>query len=260
MLARTLGKTGITVSPLGFGTVKIGRNQKTKYGEFAVPDDQEAEKLLLGILDLGVNLIDTAPAYGLSESRIGNILKDYRGRLVLSTKVGETFINGNSCYDFSTAAIEQSVMTSLQRLKTDYVDVLFIHSNGRDRQILEQTDAVETLERIRKRGVARAIGFSGYQLAAEISCLDWADILMLEYHPENTRRRQLIDRAAKAGVGVLVKKGLDSGRIAPDVGIGHALQHPEISSLIIGSLNLRHFTENCSLAAMQPAPLPPSQG
>ena len=260
MLARTLGKTGISVSPIGFGAVKIGRNQQTKYGEFAIPDDQAAEKLLLGILDLGVNLIDTAPAYGMSEWRIGNILKDHRRRLVLSTKVGETFINGNSRYDFSTSAIEQSVVTSLRRLKTDYVDVLLIHSNGRDQEILQQTDAVETLQRIRKKGVARAIGFSGYELEAEISCLDWADIMMLEYHPENTLRRQLIDRAADAGIGVLVKKGLDSGRIAPDVGINHALKNKEISSLIIGSLNLNHFAENCALAAMQFPPPPPSQG
>ena len=80
-----------------------------------------------GLLDLGINLIDTAPAYGLSESRIGNTLKGHRRRLVLSTKVGETFINGNSHHDFSSTAIEQSVVTSLKLLKTDHVIAISNH-------------------------------------------------------------------------------------------------------------------------------------
>ena len=249
MLARTLGKTGISVSPIGYGAVKIGRNQQTKYGDFAIPDDLEVEKLLLGILDLGINLIDTAPAYGLSESRIGNVLKKQRSRCVLSTKVGETFVDGKSNYDFSSDAIEKSVFRSLRRLQTDHVDLLLLHSNGRDQEILKQTDAVETLERIRNRGWARAIGFSGYQLSEETDCLNWADILMLEYHPENTIRKPLIDQANAVGVGVLVKKGLDCGRIAPAAAIGHALEHRGVSSLVIGSLNLKHCVENCALAA-----------
>ncbi len=249
MLVRSLGKTGISVSAIGYGAVKIGRNQQTKYGNFKIPDDKDVKNLLHGLLDLGINLIDTAPAYGLSESRIGNTLKGHRRRLVLSTKVGETFINGNSHHDFSSTAIEQSVVTSLKLLKTDHLDIVSIHSNGQDQHILEQTDAVKTLEKIRKKGWARAIGFSGYRLESELSCLDWADIMMIEYHPENTIREKLIDRAAAAGVGVLVKKGLDSGRIAPDVGIAHALAKQEVSSIIIGSLNFRHLTENCALAA-----------
>ncbi len=248
MLARTLGKTGISVSPIGFGAVKIGRNQKTKYGDFAIPNDHELEQLLLGILDLGINLIDTAPAYGLSESRIGNVLKKQRSRCVLSTKVGETFVDGKSEYDFSSAAIEKSVSRSLRRLQTDYIDLLLLHSNGEDQKILKQTDAVETLERIRHKGWTRAIGFSGYQQTAETECLNWADVMMIEYHPENTVRKPLIDQAQGLGVGVLVKKGLDCGRIAPAVAINYILRQRGVSSLVIGSLNLNHCAQNAALA------------
>ena len=248
MLARTLGKTGISVSPIGFGAVKIGRNHKTKYGDFAIPNDREVEQLLLGILDLGINLIDTAPAYGLSESRIGNVLRKQRGRCVLSTKVGETFVGGKSKYDFSSTAIEKSVSRSLRRLQTDHVDLLLLHSDGRDHEILKQTDAVETLERIRHKGFARAIGFSGYQQTAETECLKWADVMMIEYHPDNTARKTLIGQAEASGVGVLVKKGLDCGRIAPSVAIDHILRQQGVSSLVIGSLNLSHWVENFNLA------------
>ncbi|MEC8338642.1 MAG: aldo/keto reductase [Planctomycetota bacterium] len=248
MLARTLGKTGISVSPIGFGAVKIGRNQQTKYGDFLIPNDHEVEQLLLGILDLGINLIDTAPAYGLSESRIGKVLKKERDRCVLSTKVGEAFVDGKSEYDFSSAAIEKSVSRSLRRLQTDYVDLLLLHSNGQDQKILKHTDAVETLERIRHKGWTRAIGFSGYQQTAETECLNWADVMMIEYHPENTARELLINQAQGLGVGVLVKKGLDCGRIAPDVAIDHALSQRGVSSLVIGSLNLNHWAQNAALA------------
>ena len=251
MLARTLGGTGISVSPIGYGTVKIGRNQKTKYGDFLIPTDAEAKNLLLGILDLGINLIDTAPAYGLSETRIGNILADHRKRFILSTKVGETFVDGKSYYDFGVSAIENSVGESLRRLRTDYVDILLVHSNGQDREILDQSDVIETLQRLRSKGWARAIGFSGSNIQAERTCLDWADIMMIEYHAENTTRGELIDRAQAAGVGVLVKKGLDSGRLSPTESVGCVLAKPAVSSMVIGGLNLAHFAQNCALATQQ---------
>ena len=254
MLARTLGRTGISVSPIGFGSVKMGRNQKTKYGDFSIPSDQDAENLLLGILDLGINLIDTAPAYGLSEARTGNVLSDHRKRFILSTKVGEKFINGRSHYDFSATAIRSSVAESLRRLQTDHVDIILAHSHGRDQEILDQTDLVETLQHLRSKGWTRAIGFSGSQIESESNCLKWADVMMIEYHTENTTRGDLIDRAHAEGVGVLVKKGLNPRRLVPSQAIGHVLAKPSVGSLVIGGLSLEHFAENCRLATEQAHP------
>src|SRR5690606_24883839 len=81
---RPLGSTGLTVSPLGLGTVKIGRNQGVKYPSgFELPTDQQVRGLLAQARDLGINLLDTAPAYGLSEQRLGPLLQGQRQEWVL---------------------------------------------------------------------------------------------------------------------------------------------------------------------------------
>ena len=92
MVKRRLGRSAIEVSPIGFGSFKIGRNTGVKYPQaYELPDDDAVAKLTDGLLDLGINYIDTAPAYGLSEERLGAVLSGRRGDVVLSTKVGETF-------------------------------------------------------------------------------------------------------------------------------------------------------------------------
>src|SRR5271157_2691130 len=122
---RPLGHTGFSISPIGFGAFKIGRNQKTKYSAaYELPSDDQVAELLNGLLDLGVNYIDTAPAYGTSEERIGHAISTRRSEFVLATKVGERFEDGVSAYDFSAPAIRKSVERSLKRLKTPAIDVL----------------------------------------------------------------------------------------------------------------------------------------
>src|SRR5690606_8720766 len=99
---RPLGTTGLTVSPLGLGTVKIGRNQGVKYPSgFELPDDNQVRDLLALARDAGINLLDTAPAYGTSEERLGPLLSGQRQEWILCSKVGEEFDNGESRFDFS---------------------------------------------------------------------------------------------------------------------------------------------------------------
>jgi len=87
---RALGKTGIDVSAIGLGTVKLGRNQQVKYpSAFEIPRDEHVVDLLALARSFGINLIDTAPAYGTSEARIGALLPGPREDWVLCTKVGE---------------------------------------------------------------------------------------------------------------------------------------------------------------------------
>ena len=137
---QTLGSTGIDVSRLGLGTVKLGRNQGVKYpSEFSLPDDKAARDLLAKATELGINFIDTSPAYGTSEERLGSLIED-RARWVIATKVGEEFENGQSSYDFSGEHVIMSIERSLRRLGTDYLDVVLVHSNGEDLKILNETD------------------------------------------------------------------------------------------------------------------------
>ncbi len=101
---RNFSTPGKAVSVLGLGTVKFGRNEGVKYpgGDgFALPDDQQIHAIFDLCLENGLNLIDTAPAYGISEERIGTLLGARREKFFISTKTGEEFHNGKSEYIFT---------------------------------------------------------------------------------------------------------------------------------------------------------------
>jgi aryl-alcohol dehydrogenase-like predicted oxidoreductase len=247
---RPLGSTGLLVSSIGFGAFKIGRNQKTKYPTaYELPSDADVESLLNGLLELGVNYIDTAPAYGVSEERIGRVLGHRRREYVLATKVGETFSDGVSHYDFSGAAVRASVERSLNRLRTDVLDLLFLHSDGRDLWIQEQTDAVAALVELKQRGLVRRIGLSGKTVDGARFALEWADVLMVEYHLEDRSHEDLIREAASRGVGIIVKKGLASGHLPADQAIDFVLSNPRVASIVVGGVNLTHFQDNVTVAS-----------
>jgi aryl-alcohol dehydrogenase-like predicted oxidoreductase len=250
MQSRLLGNTTLSVSPIGFGAFKIGRNQNTKYAEaYSLPDDQAVDRLLNGVLDLGITYIDTAPAYGISEQQIGRAIAHRRREFTLSTKVGEIFEHGQSRYDFSAAAVRSSIEQSLARLKTDVLDVVFIHSNGADVEIQQATDVVSALQDSKRRGLVRAIGMSGKTEAGTRRALDWADAIMVEYHLHDQSCAAVIAAAAERGVGVIVKKGLASGKLPAGEAIGFVLGNPCVSSLVVGGLNLDHIRANVEIAA-----------
>ncbi len=246
---RPLGRTGFHVSVVGFGAFKIGRNQGIKYPHgYQLPDEQQVARLLNAVLDAGINFIDTAPAYGVSEERIGRSLRHRRDEFVLSTKVGETFVDGRSHYDFSAESVRASVHRSLKRLQTDVLDVLFIHSDGRDLHILTETDVVATLLELRDKGDVRAVGLSGKTVEGARAALEWADVLMVQYHLQDRSHEPVIAAAAERGVGVVVKKGLASGHLTPEEAIPFVLANPGVSSLVIGGLNLEHIRQNLRTA------------
>jgi aryl-alcohol dehydrogenase-like predicted oxidoreductase len=249
MTRRPLGRSGIEIAPIGFGAFKIGRNEGIKYPRgYALPDDDGVRALLDGVLSLGIDLIDTAPAYGTSERRLGAALAGRRDDVIISTKVGERFRDGASTYAFDGASIERSVTESLQRLRTDHVDLLLIHSDGNDLQIQRETDAVPTLQRLRDRGLTRAIGLSGKTLGGHREALAWADGVMIEYNARERGQEPLLAEAAAAGVGVLVKKALASGHLPAEEALPFVLDRAEVTSVVIGSLSVDHLAAAVRLA------------
>lgn len=249
MDTRPLGQTGLSVTPIGFGAFKIGRNVGIKYPRgYELPGDEEVARLLEGVVDLGITYIDTAPAYGSSEERIGGALAARRGEIVLSTKVGESFEGGRSSFDFSAAGVRASVRRSLGRLRTDRLDLVFVHSPGEDLAVLDGTDVVATLQALRDEGLVRAIGFSGKTVEGARAALPWADALMVEYHLDDRSHGPVIAEAASAGVGVVVKKGLASGRLDHRAAIEHALATGGVASMVIGSLSLDHLRQDVAIA------------
>ena len=250
---RPLGSTGIEVSPLGLGTVKLGRNQQVKYPRpFEIPDDAAVRDLLVLAADLGINLIDTAPAYGASEERLGRLLPGPRDRWVVVTKVGEEFEAGRSRFDFSAAATRASVERSLRRLQADCLDVVLIHSDGDDLRILEQEPVVETLLRLKEEGLIRACGMSSKTVEGGLRVVERCDLAMATCNLEYDDERPVFEAAAQAGKGVLVKKGLQSGHIPGAEGVRAAMSHifaqPGVSSVIVGTINPAHLRENVAIA------------
>ncbi len=249
MVRRPLGKTGLAVSPIGFGAFKIGRNTGIKYPHaYELPQEGDVRRLLEGVIDLGINYIDTAPAYGTSEERIGRAIGHRRPEIVLSTKVGETFSGGRSRWDFSQSAVRESAKRSARRLRTDVIDVLFVHAHGDDLAILGETDVVPALQALKADGLARFIGLSAKTVEGAAAALSWADVLMVEYSLEDRSHAGVIEQARRAGLGVVVKKGLASGKLPAAEAIRFVLDTPGVSTLVVGSLDLEHLRENVRAA------------
>jgi len=248
---RRLGKSDIEVSVIGLGTVKFGRNQGVKYPHaFQLPTDYEIENLLDCAASLGVNLLDTAPAYGTSEERLGNILGNKRQDWIITTKVGEEFIDGASHFDFSENAVKHSIERSLQRLKTDYLDIVLVHSNGDDKKIIEE-GIFSLLETYKQQGKIRAYGMSTKTIEGGLLTIDCADIAMVTYHPAYTEERAIIQYAQQKQKGIFIKKALASGHLqslASENPVADSLRfifaEKGVTSVIIGTINAEHLREN----------------
>lgn len=153
--SRPLGHTGLTVSVLGLGAGRIGESGTT---------DADVDRLLGTALELGVTLVDTARSYGASEERLGRALQGRRGAVVLSTKLG---YGVPGVPDWTGPAVEAGVDGALQRLRTEIIDVVHLHSCPRE--ILERGEVVDALLRTVRAGKVRVAAYSG-----ENDALDWA--------------------------------------------------------------------------------------
>ncbi len=253
MRRRALGSTGIQVSPLGLGTVKFGRNKQVKYPTgFDLPGDAAVRDLLALAAELGINLIDTAPAYGTSQERLGVLLPGPRDRWVIVSKVGEIFEDGASRFDFSFEYTVRRVEDSLRTLRTDYLDCALVHSDGDDLRILEQDGAADALRSLKERGLIRSHGMSSKSVSGGLRVVADLDVVMATANLEYDDERPVFEAAAAAGKGVLVKKGLMSGHIGGAEGVRAAMRHvfaqPGVSSMIVGTIDQAHLRDNVALA------------
>ena len=152
---RNFGTTGISVPAIGFGAGHIGDPAQ---------DEDEIEKLLNELVELGITLFDTARSYGLSEERIGRFLKHRRDDIIISTKVG---YGVEGVPDWTYDAVARGVDEALERLQTDWVDLVFLHSCPK--HILEEGEVIRALEDAFDEGKIRLLGYSG-----ENDPRDWA--------------------------------------------------------------------------------------
>jgi len=252
MELRTLGSTGMRVSPLGLGTVKLGRNQQVKYpSAFELPQDREVLRLLDLARGLGINLLDTAPAYGSSQERLGRLLGTRRKEWIIVSKVGEIFEHGESRFDFSFEHTVATVEQSLATLNTDYLDCVLIHSDGDDLKILEQEGALDALRELKHRGLVRSHGMSSKTLEGGLRVVQEMDVVMATCNLDYNEELPVLEAARDQGKGVLIKKGLMSGHVQGEEGVrrsfAHVFAQPGVSSMIVGTINPVHLRDNVRL-------------
>lgn len=250
---RALGSTGMQVSALGLGTVKFGRNTGVKYPQgFALPDDAAIRNLLAYAKEQGINLLDTAPAYGSSEERLGALLTA-RHDWIIATKVGEEFDGTQSRFDFSAAHTRMSIERSLRRLRTDHLDIVLIHSDGDDEAILNNGECIAALRECQQRGQVRAIGMSTKTIAGGIRAAELLDLVMVTYNLQQ-QDTEVVERARMLAKGIVVKKGLMSGHVQDtqrdlvQESMNLIFAHPGIHSMIVGTLNPAHLSHNAACA------------
>ena len=210
MRYRTLGRTGIRISEVGLGTWGMGGD---RYGR---ADDAESRRAILRALELGINHVDTAPVYGdgRSEEVVGNAIAGRRHEVVLATKVG-MFPGGRANFDYSGPTVMREVEESLRRLRTDYLDIYFLHSPDED---LYRDDGLEALVRLKEQGKIRAAGFSvmsldeGIPQAMRLIEQGDVDVIQQAYRLLYTLpAKELFPLAQASNVGVIARENFHFG-------------------------------------------------
>jgi aryl-alcohol dehydrogenase-like predicted oxidoreductase len=277
---RPFGKTDMQVSVLGFGSYKM--SSKAGGGTAA-----EVGHLLGPALDAGMNVIDTAECYGLAEELIGQAVGHRRTDYFLFTKCGHTA--GLDMPDWSPLLLERSIERSLQRLRTDHLDLVQLHSCSRD--TLRQGEVIEVLQHARAAGKTRYIGYSGDRRAAlyAVSCGAF-DSLQISVNIADQESIDLtIPEARTQGMGVIAKRSVANGawinqqepsdpidqiywerlkalnydflqgdaESIASTALRFTLSVPGVHILLVGTTNFKHLQHN--LAQVEAGPLSPSQ-
>jgi aryl-alcohol dehydrogenase-like predicted oxidoreductase len=265
---RTLGRTGMRVTQLGYGAMELRDAPRGR----AIPEDQ-AERVLKAVLDSGINYIDTSIDYGLSEERIGTYIGDRRTEYFLASKcgcpVGESQTAGSRPpHVFTRENVQAGVEQSLKRLKTDYLDLVQFHASP-SRATLEDDGGLDALLELQRQGKVRFIGMSATlpNLAEHIR-MGVFDAFQIPYSAVERQHEALISEAAAAGAGTVIRGGTAKGAPAPQVmedlleGASHTefmlrftLSHPDLHTTIVGTANPDHLEAN--LVAARKGPLPP---
>ncbi len=199
------GNTGLQVTRLGFGAAPIG---------YLNTELEKVHRLVDEVLDAGINVIDTAACYPGSEQVLGNTVSDRRDEFVLISKCGHVAgeLQGEP---FTPSLITDSIDQSLRRLQTDHIDVMLLHSCGRD--VLEQGDALAALQKARDAGKVRHIGYSGDNDAAAYAAnLDAVEVIELSVNMVDQHNIDaVLPTCEKRNLGVIAKRPLANAAWKP---------------------------------------------
>jgi aryl-alcohol dehydrogenase-like predicted oxidoreductase len=272
---RILGRTGLEVTQLGYGAMEV-RGERIWGGRPCSP--AEADRILNAVVDAGINFIDTANDYGKSELYMGRFLAQRRNEFFVATKCG-CHVQFAGDHDetphiWTRDNILRNIADSLQKMQTDYVDVLQFHNPSVD--VVEANKLVDVLKELQAAGVVKYIGCSSTSphLATYI---DWGvfDVFQIPYSALERHHENLITKAAEAGADIIIRGGVARGE--PGSGLGNevrwevfeqakldelresgesrtafllrfTLSHPHCHTTIVGTMNPHHLHENIAIA------------
>ena len=228
-----LGKTGLKISRVGFGGIPIQR-----------VDREQAKPLIARLVQEGVNYIDTARGYTVSEEYLGYALEGLRNKFILATKSMAR----------TKDAMEKDISISLNNLRTDYIDLYQVHNpSAKDlQQVIAPGGALEALQEAKKAGKIGHIGITLHStdLFAEALELPWVETIMFPYNIVETQAEELIARCAEKNIGFICMKPLAGGALenAP-LAIRFVMQNPHVSVVIPGMAEEKEIEQNIAAAA-----------
>jgi len=270
MIYRDFGNTNLKVSAIGFGAGEIG--------DFAV-SEKDSENILNTVLDLGINLIDTARGYFESEERIGKYISHRRDEFILSTKVGYS-IEGYA--DWSYDIILAGVDKALELMKTDYIDIVHLHSC--DLNTLQRGEVIEALHKTIEQSKVKIVAYSGEneELKFAVDSNSFGSIQTSVNICDQIDLDGSIKQAKEKGMGVIAKRPIAN---APwrfsERPVGHYCEEywhrwktmnlPEqenwldtflrftvfangVDTAIVGTTNIEHLKSNLKIIEKGPLP------
>lgn len=227
---RTLGKTGLKISRLGFGGIPI---QKI--------DAEGTKKLIEELTREGVNFIDTARAYTVSEEYLGYALQGVRDRFVLATKSMAR----------TKEAMEKDIDISRKSLRTDYIDLYQIH-NPSAKDLVRVTEAGGALEALLEAKASGKIGHIGITLHSvdlfkKALEMPWVETIMFPYNIVETQGEELIAQCSKKNIGFICMKPLAGGAIEDaDTAMRFIVSNPNVTVVIPGMADVSEIAQNAA--------------
>ena len=235
---RTLGKTGLQISRLGFGGIPI---QKV--------DAKVTRALVEEMIEKGINYIDTARGYTVSEEYLGEALEGVRDKFILATK------SMNRTKEGMVADIE----IRLKNLRTDYIDIYQVHNPSVEQleQVMAPGGALEALMEAKEAGKIGHIGLTGHsiEIFEKAVELPWVETFMFPYNIVETQGEELMKKCTENNIGFIVMKPLAGGAIEDaDLALRFICANPDVSVVIPGMFDVKEIEQNLA-ACENKAPL-----
>lgn len=225
---KVLGKTGLKISKLGFGGIPI---QKV--------DAETTRKLVESMIEKGINYIDTARGYTVSEGYLGEALEGVRDKFVLATK----------SMSRSKEAMAKDIEISLGNLRTDYIDLYQVHNPSMHQleEVMSPGGALEALMEAREAGKIGHIGLTAHSVEVFEKAIElpWVETIMFPYNIVERQAEDLIRKCAEKNIGFIVMKPLAGGAIEDaTLALRFICANPDVSVVIPGMFDVKEIEQN----------------